>query len=79
MPKPLPPRLQVPADQIPAKHALPLPLREVYAEALKAAELEYRTAQASGDPARYARALAEYDRLQAAFPFVAAGSGDVEA
>ncbi len=73
MAKPLPPRLQVPAD-----HPLPLTLREVYAAALKAAELEYRTAQASGDPARYALALATYDKLQSQFPFIAAGSGDVE-
>lgn len=58
---------------------LPRTLRETYAEALKAAEREYRDAQASGDPARYARALAEYDALQGAFPFVAAGLGDVEA
>lgn len=59
--------------------------RETYAEALKAAELEYRTAQAAltgGDEAaraRYARALAEYDKLQAQFPFVAAGAADAEA
>lgn len=77
--KPLPPRLQHPAG------AMPQLLREVYADALKLAELEYRTAQAalaenSDDAARsrYARALADYDRLQAQFPFVAAGLGDIE-
>ncbi len=73
MPKPLPPRLQTTAS-----HPLPLTLREAYAEALKAAELEFRTAQTAGDPARYARALAEYDKLQGQFPFVASGAGDVE-
>ena len=57
--------------------------RETYAEALKAAELEFRTAQAALDGsseshARYAKALAEYDALQGAFPFVAAGAGDEE-
>ncbi len=78
--KPLPPRLQVPAGG-----PLPRTLREVYAEALKAAEFEYRMAQSELDlddsnaaRARYARALAEYDKLQAQFPFVAAGAGDVE-
>lgn len=74
----LPPRLQGTAAQ-----SLPKTLREVYAEALKAAELEYRTAQAALDDsdaarARYARALAECDKLQAQFPFVASGAGDVE-
>lgn len=79
MPQPLPPRLQHPIG------AMPTTLRAAYAEALKAAELEYRTAQTAlhtddsdAARARYALALAEYDRLQAQFPFVAAGSGDVE-
>ncbi len=62
---------------------LPRTLREVYAEALKAAELEYRTAQLALDGTdaaqqRYTRALVEYDKLQGQFPFVAAGQGDVE-
>ena len=80
--RPLPPRLQ----GLVCGGALPGTLREVYADALKAAELEYRTAQAalaeSSDDAarsRYARALADYDKLQSQFPFVAAGSGDVDA
>ncbi len=78
--KPPPPRLQGVAGG-----PLPRTLRETYAEALKSAELEYRAAQAAlgGDDsdqarARYARALAEYDKLQAQFPFIAAGAGDVE-
>ncbi len=76
----LPPRLQTTAAQ-----QLPRTRREIYAEALKAAELEYRTAQdalktddSNEARARYARALAEYDKLQGQFPFVAAGAGDVE-
>lgn len=78
--KPLPPRLQGTADM-----SLPHTLREAYAEVLKAAELEYRTAQAalatdgSDDArARYARALAEFDKLQAQFPLVPRGAGDEE-
>ena len=62
-----------------------LTLREVYAAALMSAEHEYREAQSTqakddSDPARarYARALAEYDKLQGQFPFVAAGLGDAE-
>ena len=80
MPKPLPPRLQSPIGG-----PLPTTLREAYAEALKMAEVEYRAAQAAFTAddsdtarARYARALAEYDKLQAQFPFIAAGAGDVE-
>lgn len=69
--KPLPQRLQSPLAE-----RLPSTRQQAYAEALKAAELEFRTAQTAGDPARYARALAEYDKLQAMFPFVAAGAGD---
>lgn len=60
--------------------------REVFAEALKQAEREYREAQEAmkadnSDAARlrYARALYRYDRLQASFPFVAAGLADVRA
>lgn len=57
--------------------------REVYAEALKAAELELRTAQAEfarddsdANRDRYAQALFDYDRLQGMFPFVAVGAGE---
>ena len=57
-----------------------------YAEALREAEAEYRTAQEAlqGDDsdatrARYAEALARYDWLQGAFPLIAAGMADFEA
>lgn len=79
MAKPIPP------FQAPAGGQLPRTHREVYAEALKAAELELRAAQAAvgtddsnENRARYARALAENDKLSAQFPFIAAGAGDVE-
>lgn len=75
----------IPPFQPPAGGELPRTHREVYAEALKAAELELRAAQAAvrandsnENRARYARALAENDKLAAQFPFVAAGAGDVE-
>jgi hypothetical protein len=69
------------ALQVSADWPTPRTHRETYAEALKAAELEFRTAQAGLDgtdasKARYAKALATYDSLQGAFPFVAAGAGD---
>ena len=69
------------ALQVPASWPTPQTHRATYAEALKAAELEFRTAQAGLDGTdasrtRYAVALATYDRLQSAFPFVAAGAGD---
>jgi hypothetical protein len=71
--------------QQPISWKLPRTLREAYAETLNLAEREYRDAQTALGPddsdatrALYARALAEYDKLQAVFPFVAAGSGDVE-
>lgn len=74
-----------PASPLQVTAAWPTPRthRETYAEALKAAELEFREAQAGLDEsdaskARYATALATYDRLQGAFPFVAAGAGDEE-
>ncbi len=80
MPKPLPLRLQSPIGS-----PLPRTLREAYAEALRAAEVEFRGAQdalraddSNEARARYARALAEYDKLQGQFPFIAAGAGDVE-
>ena len=79
-PKKLPPRLQPAAGS-----ELPKTLREAYAETLRAAEVEYREAQAAlakddsnEARARYARALAEYDKLSAQFPFIAAGAGDTE-
>lgn len=60
-------------------------MREAYAEALASAERAFRDAQESlqvdsSDDARkcYAKALAEYDKLQAQFPFVSAGVGDDE-
>ena len=54
------------ALQVPASWPTPRTHRETYAEALKAAELEFRTAQAGLDgtdasKARYAVALATYD------------------
>jgi hypothetical protein len=56
---------------------------EVYADALKSAEIELRQAQAAlqvddsdTTRARYARAVASHDELQGMFPFVAAGLGD---
>ncbi len=71
-------RLQVPVD-----HPLPRTHREVYAEALKAAEMELRLAQAAREAddsnenrIRLGLAIAENDRLAAMFPFVAAGLGD---
>ena len=69
------------ALQVTASWPTPRTHRETFAEVLKAAELEFRTAQAGLDgtdasKARYAVALASYDRLQGAFPFVAAGAGD---
>lgn len=79
MSKPIPPY------QAPAGGPLPRTLRETYAEALRLAEVELRAAQAAvaatgsdEDRARYARALAEHDKLSAQFPFVAAGAGDTE-
>ena len=77
MKKPAPPL------QVPASWPTPRTHRETYAEALRAAELEFREAQACLDEsdaskARYAAALGTYDRLQGAFPFVAAGAGDEE-
>lgn len=72
--------------QVPIGSSAPASTREVYAEALKVAEREYREAQAALEHddsdaarARYAQALAKYDRLQGMFPFVAAGAGDVQA
>lgn len=65
---------------------LPMTPREAYAAALESAEVEYRTAQAAlalddsnQARGRYARALYDYDRLSAMFPFVAAGAADVKA
>ncbi len=66
---------------------LPRTTRETYATALLEAEHELRVAQAAvgldGSDAnrqRYASALAAYDLLQGAFPFVAAGlNRDAEA
>lgn len=56
-----------------------LPLRAALAEAFRLAELDFRRAQQSlatdsSDEARsrYARALANYDRLQAMFQWLAA-------
>lgn len=69
----------------PAWFPLPKTLRAAFAEALRAAEVEYREAQAAlfrddsnEARARYARVLAEHDKLSALFPFVADGAGDTE-
>lgn len=58
----------------------PRTTREAFAAALMDAERELRAAQAAlteddgnENRARYARALVFYDRLQGAFPFMAAG------
>ncbi len=66
--------------------SLPKMQREAYAESLKAAELEYRTAQmalhtddSDAARARYARALAVYETIQAQLPLILAGSGDGDA
>jgi len=59
--------------------------RRVLAETLRLAELNYRQAQAALKTdrseharARYARALADYDKLQGMFQLVAAGGRDSE-
>lgn len=71
--------------QPPAGAELPRTLREVYADTLGAAERELQAAQlavraddSNENRARYARALAEHDKLSSQFPFVAAGAGDTE-
>lgn len=80
------PKNPLPPLQFPPGAQLPRTLRETYAQALLAAETTYRETQAAlarddsnQNRARYARALYEYDRLQATFPFIAAGRGDAQA
>ena len=75
-----------PPPQFPRGAKLPRTLKETYAEALRAAETTFRETQAAlarddsnENRARYAKALYDYDGLQAAFPFIAAGSGDAQA
>ena len=65
--------------------AMDITVRRALAETLKEAELNYRQAQAALATdsselarARYARALAEYDKLQGMFQLVAAGPGESE-
>lgn len=60
--------------------------KEVYAEALRLAWLEFCSAQealktddTNEARARYAQALNDFDRLSAAFPFVSAGVTDAMA
>lgn len=72
--------------QAPRGGQLPQTNKETYAEALKLAQRELHEAKAAlqaGDcdatRARYARALYDFDRLQAMFPFVLAGGTDVQA
>lgn len=69
-----------PVFQPPAGWPLPRTTREAFAAALMDAERALREAQAAlalddgnENRARYARALVFYDRLQGAFPFMAAG------
>ncbi|MEN9796429.1 MAG: hypothetical protein RL653_125 [Pseudomonadota bacterium] len=58
-----------PLFQLPAGWPLPKISREAFADALARND-------SNENRARYARALAFYDELQGAFPFVAAGLGD---
>jgi hypothetical protein len=62
---------------------LPRTVKEIYAEALKRVERELREAQeavqrddSEANQTRYCKALFEFDRLQATFPFLAAGFTD---
>jgi hypothetical protein len=62
---------------------LPRPVKEIYAEALKRLERELRDAReaverddSEANQTRYCKALFEFDRLQATFPFLAAGFTD---
>lgn len=73
----------MPPFQYPAGTVAPSTRKAAYAEALKDAELEFRTAQRALNTddsnearARYAKALAHYDALQGMFPFIASGLGD---
>lgn len=74
-----------PPPQVPVGAPLPRTYREMFAEKMKAAEVELRAAQAAvaadgsnENRARYADALAAQNEVEGMFPFIAAGAGDEE-
>lgn len=76
---------RLPLSQPPVGWPLPTTNREEFARLMGMAEAEMQAAQAAlaaddsdANRHRYAHAVAMYDRVQALFPFAAAGLTDVE-